>query len=93
MKAHRKRTRAESLQSALDRREEIAAVLRRGGYFLRVQNGLTHWLVMANHTGCAVVQWWPSAQKWQRLPGGKIQRGSVDKFIEMCERTLGCRDD
>lgn len=77
-------SRRQRLADAESRFEEVRAVVTTQLHCELVISAPGHWIV--TRPTRPVIQFWPSASKWQHIKTGKITRGDVDKFIRMLER-------
>ncbi len=77
MKEHRKTSRRENMDQADGELTLFGEAAEAGGYSLRVMSQ-HHWNVYSD--GKCVVQYWPSANKWQIVKTGKIQHGDRESF-------------
>jgi len=86
MKDHRRESRMDALVAAQEEWQEFVAAAEAGGYTLHVMSE-RHWNVYRNAK--AVAQYWPSANKWQIIKGGKVRHGSREEFRRtMSEKRL-----
>lgn len=78
-----KAVRRSKLEMAEDRFDELKEVVeRRRGYRL-VNSAPGHWLITLH--GRSIIQYWPSADKWQFIKNSKIRKGNLAKFKRMLE--------
>lgn len=77
MKEHRKTVRRENIEMADSEFDIFVEAASIGGYSIMKMSSY-HWNVYRD--GRCVVQYWPSANKWQVAQGGKIQHGDRESF-------------
>lgn len=85
MREERKQKRRQTLEETRDRIGEVRSVCSTARLVLSVPVE-THWLIR-RADGQAVAQYWPSVQKLQKLPNGKVSKQiSVDGLVERITR-------
>lgn len=77
MKDHRRESRLDALEAAQSEWQQFVESAEAGGYTIRIMSE-RHWNVYRNVR--AVAQYWPSANKWQIVAGGKIRHGDREEF-------------
>jgi hypothetical protein len=77
MKEHKKESRLDALVAAQEEWQEFVVAAESGGYIIQIMSE-RHWNIYKNTK--AVAQYWPSANKWQIIKGGKVKHGSRDEI-------------
>ncbi len=84
LREEKKQKRSERMDTAEECLPDFQRLAKNQGCTLVVSSGDRHWLLKRG--GKTVVQYWPSAGKWQICKSGKKRFGSPEQFGEFIVR-------